>query len=228
MEKLIIKIKYGGLGDHLFYSHIPRIAKESGKYSEVFISNKSDFRNEELKDLIWKNNPYVDGFSDADGTNIETITIDAGEEANLLDKIMLGFGLDDSKRFHDPEIYYKPKLIPELSGKTLYDPNYISNAGFGIGFKIKNFFKKNPTHIDYQMVIRKGHSIPIFNFKEFLQCESIFDFIDTLYSVENIYCLATGTATLASAIGKKAHVFYTDNINPIFRHSKLNDYIKLG
>ena len=26
-KDLIIKVEYGGLGDHLFFSHIPRIAK---------------------------------------------------------------------------------------------------------------------------------------------------------------------------------------------------------
>ena len=119
MEQLIIKIKHGGLGDHLFYSHIPRIAKESGKYYKIFISNKSDFRKEDQKELIWKLNPYVDGFTDLDGKSIDNIEIKEGENANLLDKIMLCFELDDGKRFHEPELYYKPKIIKELVGKTL-------------------------------------------------------------------------------------------------------------
>ena len=58
MEQLIIKIKHGGLGDHLFYSHIPRIAKESGKYNKVFISNQSDFRNKDYKKLVWEFNKF--------------------------------------------------------------------------------------------------------------------------------------------------------------------------
>lgn len=29
---LIIEIPYAGMGDHLFHSHLPKIAKENGKY----------------------------------------------------------------------------------------------------------------------------------------------------------------------------------------------------
>ena len=35
-KDLIIKIEYGGLGDHLFFSHIPRIAKEMNSYDKVW------------------------------------------------------------------------------------------------------------------------------------------------------------------------------------------------
>jgi len=226
MEQLIIKIKHGGLGDHLFYSHIPRIAKESG-YKKVLISNQSDFRTEDQKDLVWKLNPHIDGFTDLDGTSIDNIEIQDGEHLNLLDKIMLGFGLDDGKRFHEPELYYKPKMIKELAGKTLYDPNYLSNAGFVNGLKIQTYFKQNNVHIDYQLVIRGNRSIPTFHFDEFLKCAPIYDFIDILYSVEHIYCLITGTATLAAAIGKKANVFYTKEMSSLFRHSKLHAYREL-
>lgn len=226
MEQLIIQIKHGGLGDHLFYSHIPRIAKESG-YKKVFISNKSDFRKEDQKELIWKLNPYVDGFTDLEGISIYTADVAEGENANLLDKIMLGFGLDDGKRFHEPELYYKPKLIKELVGKTLYDPNYLSNAGFVDGPKIRSYFKRNNIKIDYQMAIRGKRSIPVFEFDKFLKCGPIYDFIDILYSVKDIYCMVTGTATLASALGKKASVFYTKDISHVFRHSKINNYIRL-
>ena len=63
-KSLIIEIKYSGLGDHLFHSHIPRIAKESKIYDKVFISEKSIFGHSDYKKLIWELNPYVDGFTD--------------------------------------------------------------------------------------------------------------------------------------------------------------------
>src|SRR5271170_4999924 len=102
MAQLNIKINYGGLGDHLFLSPIPRIAKEQGKYEKVLVSNKSIFRHSDYKKLVWEMNPYVDGFTDEDGTDVEDVKMEGEENLNLLDKLMFGFGLDDGKRFHEP------------------------------------------------------------------------------------------------------------------------------
>jgi hypothetical protein len=227
MEQLIIQIKHGGLGDHLFYSHIPRIAKESGKYSKVFISNTSNLRNKDYKKLVWEMNPHVDGFTDEIGISIDAGDITKKDECNLLDKIMLGFGLDDGKRYHEPEIYYKPKNIAELNNKVIYDPNYISNAGFVNGPKVQKYFKKHNIEINYQLLARPPHSIPIFKFEEFIKGDSFWDFIDIVYSAKKVYCLVTGTATLLPALGKSAYVLHTKDIRIVFRHSKLNKYIEL-
>lgn len=63
MDKiLIIEIPYLGLGDHLFHSHIPRIAKKIGKYDKVYISEFSHHRNPDNKRIVWELNPFVDGF----------------------------------------------------------------------------------------------------------------------------------------------------------------------
>ncbi|MCK4823535.1 hypothetical protein KA005_47730, partial [bacterium] len=43
-KTLVIQIPFGGLGDHLFRSHVPRIAKKTGQYDRVYISNHSVFR----------------------------------------------------------------------------------------------------------------------------------------------------------------------------------------
>src|SRR5262249_22935534 len=124
---LVIEIKYGGLGDHLFYSHIPRIAKEHGSFKRVEISNSSEYRDQDYKELVWARNPYIDGFSDARGISIEFGHVDAGY--NLLDTVMLGFGLDDGKRYHEPELYAQPLLRDDLAGRSIYDPNFISFVG---------------------------------------------------------------------------------------------------
>lgn len=225
MEKTLkLQIKYGGLGDHLFYSHIPRIAKEQG-YTKVLISNKSDFRNSDYKEFIWKLNPFIDGFTDEDGQYIEDASPKDSSE-NLLDRIMLNLGLDDGKRFHEPELYYQPHIIEEFKDKILYDPNYISNAGFVNAKKVNNFFKKNNIEVNAQLQLR-NNSIPAYNFDFFVSCASFKDFLDTIASVKEIYSLVTGTATLACALGKKAHVFYTPEMPPEFRHSKNNSYISL-
>ena len=127
MKTLIISIQKGGLGDHLFYSHLPRIAKQYGGYNQVYISNDSIFRNPDTKKLVWELNPYLDGFTNEAGVFYFSENILEGQ--NLLDHLMLAYGLDDHKRNHEPEIYYKPKLVEAFIHKTIYDPNYISYTG---------------------------------------------------------------------------------------------------
>ena len=77
LKTLVIEIRYPGLGDHLFHSHIPRIAKETGKYDAVYISSKSLFRHPDTKYIVWDLNPFVDGFIDE-----SVITCDAQKLIN--------------------------------------------------------------------------------------------------------------------------------------------------
>lgn len=224
-KSLIIQIKYGGLGDHLFYSHLPRIAKETKSYERVYISNLSVMPNKDFRKLVWENNPYIDGFTDKEG--FYPMFPEVREGCNLLDEIMLRQGLDDGKRWHEPEIYYKPNLIQDLQDKVLYVPNYLSYSGFLTGPMIEKYFKKNNILIDYQGFIREKTALPILNFDSYLKTPSFWDFVDVIYSVKEIYCLVTGTPTLASAFGKHCTVFYTKDQKPMFHHSKLNTYIEL-
>ena len=112
---LIIEIPYGGLGDHLFHSHIPRIAKETGRYDKIYISEFSIYRSLENKKIIWELNPFVDGFIEKHGKKIDIEDICKKNDnnrkitSNLLDEIMFEFGLDNGIRYNEPEIYYKPQ-----------------------------------------------------------------------------------------------------------------------
>ena len=223
-ERLVIHVNYGGLGDNLFQSHLPRIAKETGAYKKVYISNKSIFRHPDYKRLIWEMNPYIDGFTDEMGYFI--IFLKFGEEINILDKIMLLNGLDDGERFHEPEMYFKPALKPALNDKIIYDPNFISDIAKINERRVDNYFKSNNIKIDYQMKIR-DNNMPIPHFSEWLESKSLEEFCSIIVSCKDIYCLTTGTATLAPALGKKAIVFYSEDYNETFLHSKINQYIKL-
>lgn len=227
MKILILQPKYGGLGDHLFFSHIPRVVKENNLYDKVYISEFSTFRNNVYRKYIWEQNPFVDGFVKQKGVNIDD-SLDEFKyiDGNLLDKIMLAHGIDDKKRFHEPEIYYTPKKILELSGKSLYDPNYISFVGFISFLKLFFFFKKNKIKIDFQFVLREK-CFPVFSFDSYLETKSFESFCDAIYSCEKLFCLTSGTATLASALKKNATCFFGKGQSVEFHHSKLHKYIKL-
>ena len=59
----------------------------------------------------------------------------------------------------------------------------------------------------------------------FIETPTLQDFCDLIYSSKELFCLTSGTATLAAAIGKPAIVFYGANQGKGFRHSKMHQYI---
>jgi hypothetical protein len=223
---LILEIRKGGLGDHLFYSHLPRIAKQTKAFDKVLVSNYSYFRHPDYKKLIWELNPFVDGFTNDKG--VFKFSTHYNMQENMLDAIMLAYGLEDGLRMHEPEVYYKPTIHPEWANLNIYDPNYQSFTGNLISGKLMDaYFEKNNITIHYQMKFLGKKWLPIKQNNSF-SCSSIFEFCDFITSVNQIYCLTTGTATLAPALNKAVNVFYGNDHIAGYRHSPMNNYIHLG
>jgi len=222
---LILEIKYGGLGDHLFYSHIPRIAKTSGAYSQVLISNRSEFRSKEYQQLVWELNPYVDGFSDASGPQLREF----GEvpcDMNLLDMLMLRLGLDDRQRFHEPELFYKPRSRSELSNVVIYDPNYVSFVGDISASQLEGFFRARNI-LPRQFKVR-DKSFELLQHDGSIHTRNVFEYCDVIHSVRQFYCLSSGGATLAASLRKPSVVFYGNGQRQMFHHSKLHMYYNMS
>lgn len=226
MRTLILEIQKGGLGDHLFYSHLPRIAKTTGAYDSVLLSTKSICRNPETMELVWEKNPYLDGFTDEPG--VSHFAGELAPEENLLDQIMHRYGLDDGIRFHEPELYYQPVVLPELANAILYDPNFISYTGdLQTGRLIEAWLKEHEVPLTYQMKQLGQRSLPVACSNEY-QSKCLADFCSILVSCKKMYCLTTGTATLAAALGVPLTVFYGTGHHPMYRHSRIHEYVHLG
>lgn len=224
MNTLVLEIKYGGLGDHLFYSHIPRIAKTSGSYQRVMLSDQSQFRHPDYRKLVWECNPYFDGFTEENGVYPEFATVPSGE--NLLDRIMLSLGLDDGLRWHEPELYYQTKQVPKLYDLAIYDPNYVSYVGDFCSSDLYRYLGRKRIHLDAKMKLREFYvDAPVAD--GIIDTPNLEDFCDLIVSCGNFYCLSSGAATLAAALGKSAVVFWGDGQNPMFHHSRLHRYIKI-
>lgn len=228
MEKtLIIEIIHTGLGDHLFHSHLPRIAKESG-YDKVYISNFSPVVHPDYKHLVWELNPFVDGFIDEHGLSVNigelVKRVHPNSNSNLLDEVMLAFELDNGQRWNEPEIYYKPKMI-EKYNKIIYDPNFLSWIGLCTKEDAMTFFKKNKIQFDAIMKLRNGKIfyVPKGN-EEYIETPTLEDFCDLIYSCKELHCLTSGTATIAAGLKKPAIVYYGEGQPDGYRHSKLHTY----
>ena len=210
-KTLIIEIPYAGLGDHLFHSHLPRIAKETGKYEKVYISSHSPVRHSDYKHIVWDLNPFIDGFIEEKGItcNIAKVVAQAYSSLNnnLLDEIMLAYGLEDKLRMHEPEIYYQPIFVKAYN-QSVYDPNFLSWVGTVDKKDVMSFLKKQNITFDAIMKIRTDKALYVPKKKDvFIETPSIEDFCNLIFSASQLYCLTSGTATLAAAIGKPATVF---------------------
>ncbi|WP_417264805.1 hypothetical protein [Brumimicrobium sp.] len=226
-KSLIIEIIHTGLGDHLFHSHLPKIAKESG-YEKVYISKFSPVVHPDYRNLVWECNPYVDGFVDKPGTKVDigelVVKIHKNSKTNLLDEVMLAFGLDNNKRWNKPEVYYKPKYVQEYN-KVVYDPNFLSWIGLCTKEDAMTFFKKNNVNFDAIMKLRGGKHFYIpTGSEQFIETPTLEDFCDLIFSCKELHCLTSGTATLAEALNKSATVYYGEGQPVGYQHSKNHTY----
>jgi hypothetical protein len=220
IQKLVIEVKYGGLGDHLFFSHIPRIAKLNG-YKHVYISNRSKFRNNEIKKLVWESNPFIDGFSNDESTKYKLVN----RKGNLLDRNMWAYGLDDGVFNHEPELYnVYLREIAHLKDAIIYDPNYISFIGSVDNKKLKKFLKElNPN----MQLMTRGLSYSQDCLKN-IKSSSLLDYCSIIKTSKLFICFSSGSATLASALGKPAIIFFGNGQNKIFHHSAIHTYVDVG
>ncbi len=226
MQTLILEIKNGGLGDHLFYSHLPRIAKETKAYSKVLISNHSICRNPEYTKLVWEMNPFIDGFTNEKG--IFHLPKNLREGENLLDRIMLDYKLDDGLREHEPEIYFQPAINPALKDAIIYDPNFVSYTGdMSTGRLIEEWLGNRHITPTHQMKQLGKRYLGINGIRE-IKTDSLLDFCSLIVSCKRIYCLTTGTATLAAALNTPVTVFYGTGHLAKYRHSPMHEYTCLG
>src|SRR4051794_31305472 len=67
-QRIVVGVHAGGLGDNLAYSVLPRLYKQAGA-RKVLISTHTNFgepltRNGDVRELVWRLNPFVDGFTE--------------------------------------------------------------------------------------------------------------------------------------------------------------------
>lgn len=224
---LVITQEFGGLGDQLLYSHVPRIAKESGLYSKVYISEYSNYRNNIYKKVIWESNPYVDGFVYS-VKKIYRYNYKLMYSNNHLSNKILELYKIKSNTPHPPELYYSPKnfeLLQKYKHKIILDLNSISFRPKNNDIdKLLNYLYLNNIKPDYQFVSNRGISlknIPIINTNSFDEFFSII-----AYS-KLVLCFPTGTAMLSIALNKELIVFYNSEIDKDFLFKDFANYVNL-
>lgn len=213
-RQIIFQLNAPGLGDHLFFSCLPRLAKEQGICKQFFVSEFSNFsRNQGLyKSLIWENNPYVDGIV-KEPSNITLPPYYQLEQpfknSNIIDMYLNFFGIKTTTN-SIPEIYTKPKLISKLQDKTIYDPNVDCVSKWVVQnlteTQILNYLEKNSIKIDYQLPLKfcgkQLPNIPILDYGDTFE-----NWFNCVYSCKSFFCVFSGSSHLRAAFKKTANVF---------------------
>jgi hypothetical protein len=240
---LVIEVPelYDGLGDHLFFSHLPRLAKEKGKWTKILVSNQQTYKGVGTKDIVWEHNPYIDGFTDEPGTtaandelrNMMQIGQPMYPGRSLMDCIMMAYGLDDGKVDHLPEVYHPILDIPKLNDKIIFDGNWKHYAGMThervleYMADIKVDFQLPPLNPD----IHGAHKekLPFYGLPDvpYIDCPNIETYMDIIKSCKQFYCIMSGGTVLAPAVGKKAYVLTSRHTSDLWRFSNWNYYIYL-
>lgn len=214
-----IFIKYPGLGDSLFYSHIPRLAKGLG-CEKVRVHVPAAIFSEEKTNLIWRLNPFVDEVVENCDNHNSVIGVRYG--VPLLDSIAMDLGLSNEIQNFEPEVYYQPKNSYE--GMVVYDGNFISGAGL-----INADLIRERLSVEKQLVCLRPLSSKYIESGQctdgYLSLNSLADYFDVLSSADRFYCVVSGGASLRPAFGKKSTVFYGAGQCAEHRHSHLNDYV---
>jgi hypothetical protein len=215
MGRTILNLDVGiGLGDNLQVSTIPRKFYEKFGYNGVYICDHNRFRNPEIKELVWKNNPYILGFTDKQGVSIinnNLIRYDGVTHwiANM-EKIY-GFEPPYTSK---PEIYYgfkledffnvKEKVIVDLTCSNENNTmdkdfhrkrmkQYFDNLEEQITVVRFNNLKSNKTFTDYTSeIINK----PV----EYIDVNNIYDYCDIIKQCKKYICSFSGNHCLAAAI----------------------------
>jgi len=222
-DTLVIQLPsgYDGLGDNLVFSHIPRIAKESGRFKTVLVSNRNKYKGEGYAELVWETNPYVDGFTDEPGTysSVQMNRVmdkwnNVQPSLNLMDSIMILHDLDDGIRGHIPECYYKPNAIEDLKDSVVIDAGSKTiDLALIDPEKFRMMLERNGVFPDYMISTgASSKSIDLPGIKE-ISPSSIREWADVMYSAKQYVCFNSGGYWLSASLGVRAKHIWIEGKN---------------
>ena len=219
-KKVIFRVEYGGLGDHLFYSALPRLLKERKIADEVYIASNSNFRNPQIFDLVWKNNPHLDGISDEAPTS--TLQISNSTQTKIVNRIFEQYGIESDIEI-PVEVYQPVEVKPHLVDKYI-DLNYVSYVGAFAWFDKFKLYLQYPDHV---MINPDRLATIFFPGRKKVFTRSLMDYAQRIAASSAFVTLASGGATLAAALNKPSTVYYGHGQNPVFHHA-MHQYLRVG
>ena len=204
-KKIIIYQEWGGLGDNLAHTPIPRLCYEHGY--KCYLSEHNAFKNIEIYNLLYKNLEYIEGTTNEINTSwIDNYVKGSTREWNHVRHIQLGYGFKDAPYMY-PMLNYVPKLITELTDKTLIDisgdhyyKHYPNNFTETNVINAVNFYKTQYNLQNVLQIVKPNyHSILLPDTVQ-INISSLTHYCDALYSCKNFITIDAGPSNLACTI----------------------------
>ncbi len=210
-KKIVVRLSFGGIGDCLVWSTLPRLLKETYDI-DFYLSHDSlsVLRNPDTFRLCFGMNPYFKGIVEKDDTEpvfelqgferekslYAFITDREGESA--LEMLERQFDLPGRGR---PELYYAPKMLHEWQHRILIDMNMISGKRFGWKFREGSFEREAGKHLS------PGDDIVYADMK----AQDLFTYVDMIYSCKRFVATFSGGASIAACFDKPFSVIWPYN-----------------
>ena len=202
MDDVILSAYHGGLGDNLQFSTLPEeFHKQQGR--DTCIWSQASFRNQEIYDLVWGCNPYIKGIKDGDWSACDTPDRHRVIESDCISNWEALHGLKPTNKY--PKIYYEPEKISSFDNVILVDLSSISIT-YDEEKILKLYDAVRKTHegmvfleVEFTNKI-KGATIIEPDVTGVVEIESIFTYVDLMYSSFGVISLHSGQNHLAAAI----------------------------
>ena len=215
MEKKILYVNWGGIGDHLAFTTLPEIFSKLGY--EFYISDKSIFRDPKVYDLLWGSNPYVKGYTSEppncghlDNWGVENPPA-FQKELTTHRNIEIVYGVDNGNDYG--KIYYQPNKINNIDNYILLDLNSFTIREYN-NDNIKQHLLKYKDE-KFLVILTDTYSSLVVGDDffddlnvEFIKTKDVFHYTDLIFSSKKFICLWSGSSILSSTI--KHH--YNNNL----------------
>jgi len=207
-KEIVIYQEWGGLGDNLAHTTIPRLCRDHGY--KCYLSKHNKFNNDDIYNLLYKDSEYIDGWSDVINSGWVSGYTQKNEPGwNHLRHIQLGYGFDTAPYLY-PFINYTPTLIEELKDKTLVDlSGDHCYRHFPHLFNTENITLIYNGLVEAENITNTMLMCPI-NYTSFgnteidipdkLHFNNLFDYCDALYSCNKFIGIDSGAANLVCGI----------------------------
>lgn len=219
-RRVVFRVEYGGLGDHLFFSALPRLLKERRLADEVLISDASPYRDPAIFDLVWRHNPFLDGVSADPPTPLPVVS--ASGETKIVNIIFARFGLHSPEEF-PVEIHERIPLNPAFDDHFI-DLNYVSFVGAFTPLDKIAVYRRHPDHV---LVNPDRLSRLVFPRRRMVFTASLHEYASLIASARSFVTLASGGATLAAALHKPSIVYHGHGQSTVFHHG-MHRTIRIG
>ena len=212
LEKAILYQPWGGLGDNLQFSTLPRRFAEDN--TKTFISRKNVYRNDEIKKIVWDPNPFITNSESNETPNCGSSTTAAPTRAltsarNIVEWQEIRHGLEPKSLL--PEVHYTPQLISDLNDTMVVDlgahSSFLHNK-YNLIMLVENINSILKENENYRTILvnskyNKGRLDRLYSHLEGLEIADIFHYADVVKNCKKFVCLYSGSSVLASCLRKK-------------------------